>query len=69
MGLTRTAAARYLTTVAAVDAAAAGLGYWAGTGLPHPLAVLTVICCLTAITAAPFITPIDPTEEPPREPN
>ena len=33
--------------------------------LPPPLAVLALIGSLTAIVAAPFLTPIDPPEEDP----
>lgn len=49
---------RYLTTLAAVNAASIALGLPAWNFLPHPIAVMTIVGALTAIAAAPFITPI-----------
>ncbi len=50
----------YAVTVATIETAAAALGYAAGLHLPHPLAVMTVVGCLTAALTAPFITPTGP---------
>lgn len=56
---------RYAARLAAIMVPCTLLALIADRYLPHPLAVLALIGSLTAIVAAPFLTPIDPPEEDP----